>query len=332
MNHPPYTILTDVWGIGEILDAEKVTQGVLSTNWFVTGETGRYFLKRYRFDDAERIAEIHATKQHFASAGIPIILPRATNEGRTFYSDEHGYFALFPFVDARQIAYTELSTEAITSMGTMLARLHLAGRGTPVVITKSTFRTWDTEDSRIETYIKKCAAITDPTPFDQLALKGLQRKQELIAQNPASFSSLGLSSDHLIHGDFLDHNLFFDSNDHISHVFDVEKTQYAPRAYEVVRTVLLSVLHEDYSAQGIHRGRIFLDAYRAAHPLSDEEFRTALELYFLKLIRNIWIHKECYDLDNQRPQHFLPIEMERMEYLAEHRDELARKLTAGTES
>lgn len=329
MEHPPHATIASVWGTEPITHTEQVTQGVLSTNWILHTPTTRHFLKRYRFDDPVRIQEIHDAKHLFAAAGVPVILPLPTTQGTTFYEHAGWFFALFPFVTARSIDRTRLTETAIVSMAHMLARIHHVGKvGTTPTVTQKKMKMWGHEDDRMATYHQRLVAHPNPTPFDIRAREDLEIKQELLKQHDISFESLGLSFDHLIHGDFLDHNLFFDAHDQVSHVFDLEKACLAPRSYELIRTVLYSVLAEDYSSAGIARGAVFVRSYREQYPMSDDELRASLECIFLKSLRSYWIHKECYDLNNRRPEPFLETEMTRIQYLSDHRDELFAGLVA----
>ncbi len=55
--------------------SEKVTKGYLSENFILYEGTLRFFLKKYRFSDPQRVREVHSAKHYFAEGGIPVILP-----------------------------------------------------------------------------------------------------------------------------------------------------------------------------------------------------------------------------------------------------------------
>lgn len=311
-----------LYELSEIQTIEPIQTGVLSTNWKLTTSSGEFFLKQYRFPLEERIQEIHAVKHHYAQAGIPVILPIAHKEGGTYFAHEDSFFAVFPFIHAHTVERGNLSKTNIISMGETLARIYLAGRNFPVSVTTDTFRSWGSSTDKIDAYIAKIEAFPQKNDFDALALADLYQKKELIGRFPASFESLGLTSDHLSHGDYLEHNLFFTEDGAVSHVFDWEKTQYAPRAYELVRILMYTLLDLSFSEKSIQDARLFLSAYNSVYPVSNEELRAGIELFFLKILQNAWIQRECYDLGNMRPAQFLASDMQRISYLAEHRDEL----------
>lgn len=314
------------YGLERIELAELVQKGVLSQNWFLTAGSTRYFLKRYRFDDEARIREIHAAKQFFADNGIPIILPIATIGGATYISQDKRFYALFPHISGQHLYRDHLTDTATISMAQMLARLHLAGAKSTLVVGKDSFKAWDSNGPKAQAYIDRLAAIEHPSEFDVLAREDLEMKKVLIHANPAQYEDLDLAADHLIHGDYLDHNLFFDAEEKVSHVFDLEKSQYTPRSYEFVRCLLYSVFNESFDAERMRQARLYVDAYRSVYPISDKEFRNGMELFFLKSIRNVWIQKECYDLGNRRPEQFLAPDMARTRHLAEHRSDMIEAL------
>lgn len=320
--------LNEEYGLEAIGAVEPVLKGVLSQNWFLTVGSTNYFLKRYRFDNEERIQEIHAAKQYFLDRGIPVIAPLPTRSGRTFVSVPSGFYALFPRLYERELSRGAFTENAVVSMGAMLGRIHLAGKDSRLSIKKDMFKSWDTSgfEEKAQAYIQKLSSVPNPTEFDRLALEDMQLKLSLIENDPTTYTSLDLASDHLIHGDYLDHNLFFNEQDEVSHVFDFEKSQYAPRGYELIRSMMYGVFAEDYSERQINLARVYIQSYRSEYPISDDEITRSMELFHLKSLRNIWIQKEYYELNNHRPAQFLEPDTMRITFLSTNRRALLEAL------
>jgi Ser/Thr protein kinase RdoA (MazF antagonist) len=189
---------------------EKVIKGSLSENYVLTDGQNKYFLKKYRFDNAERIEEIHTAKKYFSDGGIPVILPIQNKEKKTYFFYNSGYYSLFPFVFDRQLEHGELTEKAIISLGKMLGQIHLLGKQAKL-LNGEQFKIWDKKKSlekieAIKTEIEKKKTRSD---FDKMALENLMTKEDLIIKNHLEYSDVNLPSDHLIHGDYLDHNVFF---------------------------------------------------------------------------------------------------------------------------
>ncbi len=316
-----------VYGLSEIVQAIPVEKGVLSANWVLHTGDSKLFLKRYRFEDESRIREIHAAKHFFADAGIPIILPKSTLDGKTYMAHEGRWFALFPFIAERELERQNLSDTAVASMGSMLARIHKAGATSTVPIEKN-FNYWDSKSfsSKAEALLAHIEAVEFRTEFDEMALRDLYEKLELAQANTVVHTDFVLPPDHLLHGDYLNHNLFFSEQYSVSHVFDLEKCLYGPRAYELVRSFLYSIADGDWNNEIARRIRIYIKAYRDVYAISNKEIANGLELYYVKSLHNVWIQHEHYVLGNTRPDQFLAPDMARTAHLSIHRQDVLSEI------
>ena len=201
--------IKNTYNLSEILSSEKVNKGFLSENYKISTEKGDFFLKKYRFNDRKKIQEIHSAKRYFSEGGVPVIMPINTLSGETFLKYEDSYLALFPFVSGLQPERGDLSDKMIVSLGRMLGQIHLLGRESTLKI-EGVFSGWGKEDAlQIAQSIEdKLEQVEDKNDFDKLAQKVVTLKKELINKNNVNFSDLGLENDHLIHGDYLDQNVF----------------------------------------------------------------------------------------------------------------------------
>jgi homoserine kinase type II len=302
---------------------EKVERGFLTENHVLVSGGAKYFLKKYSYPKEEKIKEIHLAKQFFADKGIPIILPMTHKNGSTFFLFEGVYFALFPFVAGRHIESEELSEKAIVSLGRMLAKIHLAGKDSSLPIT-SRIGTWDKDSfiKKAEVLIEAIEQNKEPSSFDELALRNMTMKKSLIESNTATAESLGLPNDHLIHGDYHEQNVFFTEDDEISDVFDLEKVAYAPRTFEVVRSLMYIFWEDDFTAENIEKGKIYLRAYAERYPISKEELKQGLRLYYLRQLHGFWVETEHYLNHNYRVDQFLESGHNIIKYLSENIDGL----------
>lgn len=306
---------------------EKVERGFLTENHVLVSGDSKYFLKKYSYSKEEKIKEIHLAKEFFASNGIPVILPIQNKSNLTYFLFEGVYFALFPFVPGRHIDKKELSDTAIKSLGKTLAKIHLAGRDTSLNI-QSRFSSWD-KDQFIKKAVDLIAIIEQGntgSEFDNIALKNLKMKKELIESNSISFESLKLQNDHLIHGDYHEQNVFFAENDEVSNVFDLEKVTYAPRTFEVVRSLMFIFWGNDFTQENIEKGKRYLQAYNEMYPISIEELKAGLRLNYLRQLHGFWVETEHYLKQNYRVDQFLQSGYESIKYLSENIDRLEEEV------
>lgn len=205
------SFITARYGLAPNPQVTPVQAGYLSENCKLTTATGSYFLKQYRFTSYERVAAAHAAKHFFHAAGIPVILPLATHDGETICTSEGRYYSLFPWVAGRQLRRGNLSTTAVRSAATMLARLHRAGYAVHLPHVRVNFKPPNV--AAFQSSARQILAQINAQPvlseFDLLAQQTLQLKLALAATTPIDFNALALTSDHLLHGDYHDSNLFF---------------------------------------------------------------------------------------------------------------------------
>jgi Ser/Thr protein kinase RdoA (MazF antagonist) len=287
----------------------------------------KYFLKRYRFDSEEKIVQIHSVKNYFSERGIPVIVPIQTNTGETFFSFEGFFFALFPYVVAREIVSKDLSDEAIISLGQTLARIHLAGKDA-VLPDIERFQGWNKE--KLLQKSSELMAIIDTldtrTEFDQQALIDLKLRSSIIESNTHTFEDFELPADHLIHGDYHGGNVFFDEHDHISHVFDFEKSLVAPRTFELFRSTVFLFFGTTFDTETIRKARLYVQSYLYVYPASEEELRKGFNVFYLRFVHGFWVEGEHYLKGNTRVDQFLVQDCGRVRYLSEHGEELITRL------
>jgi homoserine kinase type II len=314
----------------QVYSPEKVAKGFLSENHVLTdrsNKANKYFLKKYRFDNKEKIEEIHAAKKYFAQGGIPVILPILNNENATYFFFEEGYFALFPFIDGRHIDRDNLTETAAISLGETLAKIHLLGKESTLPM-KDYFKGWNKE--KFIAKADELAALihekSELDEFDTNALKSIEMRKSLIEANTFTFEDLHIPSDCLIHGDYHDANIFFDTEDNVEYVFDFEKVQYAPRVYELIRSLMYMFFDSAFSMQHLELGKLYIESYSTMYPISKEELRAGLKLFYLRQVHGFWVEGEHYINHNYRVDQFLISGYNSVKYLTEHFDELEKAL------
>ena len=311
----------------QIHSTDKVEKGFLSENYILTDISKKYFLKRYRFNIEEKIIEIHTAKQYFADGGIPVILPILNNEQKTYFYFEGGYFALFPFIDGSHIERDSLTETATISLGEMLGKIHLRGKESTLP-RKDVFTGWDKEKliARADQLIAIINEKEELNEFDRNALEGVNFRKKLIESNTAVFEDLGIPSNCLIHGDYHDTNIFFDDSGNVEYVFDFEKVTYAPRVFELVRSMIFMFFDGTMEKQKIALARLYIESYSKIYPISKEELQAGFKLFYLRQLHGFWVETEHYINKNYRVDHFLSSGYKSAKYLSENLDELVEKL------
>ena len=314
------------YGLPAFQAATPIEAGYLSQNWALETSGGTYFLKAYRFDDRTQVEVAHAARLHFHQAGIPTIVPFTTHAGQPIYTHDDHHYSLFPFVTARQLRRGALSITAIASIGTLLARLHRAGHG--VQLPQLRARVLRDQRAAFQIQATELLALIarqpEQTSFDALAEQTLRRQLTLVDQTAMDYTKLGLVSDHLLHGDYHDSNLFFDEQERVCYLFDWEKAEIGARESELVRALLFTCFSNPHNFRGtftpqnFDQGKAFLHAYQSTYPVNPERLADAIVARYWGSLCSLWVATEHYLNHNQRVDPFLEANLAEINYFADN--------------
>ncbi len=318
--------IANLYDIPEIKNTEKVKRGFLSENYKLSTNANNYFLKKYRFDNEKKIKDIHLSKKYFSDNGIPVIMPIKTKTGVTYFKQGSSYFTLFQFISKLQPDLGYLNDEMITSMGKMLGKMHLIGKNCSLKLT-NTFDTQNNDETLkiANILIDKILQLKTKTNFDKLALKTIIFKKKLIEKNNIEYKDLHLINDHLIHGDYLDSNIFFGNNNEVKYIFDFEKIKYAPKTHELFRSVIYSFL-TDFNKISIEKIKLYIKSYLEICPIDKKELKNGFIAHYTESMHNFWVEKEHYLKGNNRVDLFLEPNYKRLKFTSENLETLIQEL------
>lgn len=327
-------LLTTHYSLPALCTITPVTAGYLSRNWIVTTATQQYFLKQYRFQEIARVQAAHTSLLHFHGCGIPTVVPVKTQQSQTICEHRGRFYALFPYVAGRTLQRGALSKRAVQSVGAMLAQLHLAGKNCypPHVRQRLLQNERHAFRARAATILALIAQQERQTAFDRLAQQTLERQLALVARTEMDYASLTLRSDHLLHGDYHDGNLFFDEQDQVRSLFDWEKTEVAPREVELIRALLFTCFSNPHNYCGTFEGHnfelgaAFLTAYHSHYTVKQKALENALKARYWGSLCSLWVPTEHYLHQNQRVDLFLEAQLTEINYFAAHLESFAQWL------
>jgi len=323
--------ISDSYGIEGLSIHSKDNLGILSENHVLISNDGtKYFLKKYRFENVKKVELIHQVKQFFYSKGIPVILPIKTKVGSTFYTFEGGTYALFPFVEGVVIGKGELKTPNSKSMGGILAKVHLAGKGhsIPGVEVENIGRDKNEFLVKVENILDIISDKTCKDSYDEQAEYILNKRIDTVSRLSGSEYTAQLVNDHLLHGDYHNYNVFFDKEGEVTEVFDWEKSKIGPRGWELARSIDLCCFDTGYETQHFDVAKAFLKAYALIYPISKDEFATGFGYYNYTQIFSNWIESEHYLNNNHKPDAFMERNIKRFDYFSDCLDEVISELSS----
>lgn len=336
MNDQIRQLVTKHYKVAPVSVVSPVEAGFLSHNFIIETTEQKFFFKQYRFSDLSRIQGIHRAKFFFADAGVPVILPIQNKHGETILQSGEQFFTLFPFVAGHQFKRGHLSQVALGAMARMQAQIHRAGANIHLhdVQTVSMRKSYQEFVEMAQLLLSKIPKENE-TAFDVSAREALRLKIRLAEQNRSAIEDIDMASDHLVHGDYQDGNVFFDQHDTLSHVFDWERTRVAPRSFNLGRAIEMVCFGQadtyvpNYSSENFQQARHYLAAYHDVYPVSQREFREAARVRYLHEMISLWVETAHYLETNDRVDVFLESDCEVLRYHTNNFDEYVERICQG---
>lgn len=126
--------------LGQLRGFAGISGGVENTNYFVTTTGGEYVLTLFEHHAPAELGYFLALMQHWANAGIPVACPQQRHDGSLLATLNGKPAALIARLPGAHVENP--STDHCTTIGAMLARMHLSGRGFPLYRTPDRGHDW----------------------------------------------------------------------------------------------------------------------------------------------------------------------------------------------
>ncbi len=243
------------YGLGELLAAKGIAEGVENSNYLIETESGRFILTLYekRVSPAD-LPFFITLMRHLAAQGLACPQPVPTAEGEVLRRLAGRPAALFTFLEG--LSPRQVKDWHCSALGDTLAELHHATAGFPQQ------RPNDLSLAGWRKLIADCGAGADKVS------QNLCQELEEAYRSVAAGWPKGLPSG-VIHADLFPDNVFFRS-DRLSGVIDF---YFACNDFYVYD---LAVCLNAWCFDGAHsyvpeRGRLMIEAYQAKRPLSAAE-------------------------------------------------------------
>jgi Ser/Thr protein kinase RdoA (MazF antagonist) len=307
----------------DVVSFEKIDKGFASENYKVTTADGTFFLKKHRGSGAKRIDSIEQAEQCFANGGIPVVLPIKNKNAKLHSVVDGSIYVLYPFVSGKQYVSGNIPLEMASKMGSMLAQAHLVTvDGFTGAYNEDLNFSLRPKDDALSRMDKIISSIPKKTEFDEIAIRGLKLKKTLLQNAAATIESIDSAPRTICLGDYYPDNVFFDQDNNIAHIFDLDMAGPGPRIIELVRSALLTCCWYVYIPENIQKAKAFVYEYYKMYPFNEQELRDALEFYFLKAIRSTWREKLHYSENDFRSDADYKLALGEIEYLDKNRQSL----------
>ncbi len=319
------------FSIVDIIRIQHVELGYLTDNFVVyTAKNQKYFLKCQRHETARILPFIEETELFFAKNAIPVICPLQTKLGNAHFIHEVKTYTLYPFVLGTHIPRDELTKVHIQHFAQNLAHMHMLSKNGYPLITSFPIQDFWSKEKTLQG-IKKIREILaqkkSQDDFDRLTEESFSLKEKCIEQYAVVYSDTALMNDALLHGDYHDYNIFFNSAGYVQHIFDFEKACWGSRMFEINKAMRISCFRFPFEEASYEKCMIFLRAYDEIYPVDiDELIRACYERHYYSF-HSLWFENEHYILKNTRTDSLMPIELAKLKYFSQNIETFVRRIS-----
>ena len=223
------------------------------------------------------------------------------------------------------------------SIARNLALMHKLSEKSKPKLSKERINEWDpkkvlSKEARedFRNYVAKVTEVINKKKvknnFDRLTLDILKLKASIEGSFPKNIKITGLGKEHAVHGDYHAQNLFFNKNDQVTHIFDLEKTETRPRSTELVRSMFIICFNSYFTTKQFKLAQIYLKAYKDVYPISHSEIESSIRFMFYKHTLKKKKKKGHYLNDYKRADILLPGEYRFTKYLSKNLETLIKRL------
>jgi len=291
-------LIAHLWDLGAVEALCPLGGGSINGAFRVKAERGEFHLRAYRSLDQARAEREHAAIALAVQVGLPTPAPLPTRAGETVAASESGLLALFPVAPGEAVPRSALTTAHAAALGTFLAGVHdRLPSEVPFEVPVLRIRGAKWAIDRLERIEAILLALPAPDEVDGWALRRTQQRLAHLRTSPLPEHAPTFPA-RFLHGDYHEGNVFFVGEGPTA-LIDWEQTRLAPRAWEIVRCLSLSLRLKP----GLCRA--FLEGYRARLPLPSAELTDGAAFYSALQEQDVWTYESVYVEGHPGPRRFI---------------------------
>ncbi len=320
------------FGLGPVLAAREIAEGLMNRNWAVRADGGQVFVKQVLDVDRAQAARQHEATRAMAVDGLPVAAPLAMPDGGTLLELDGGLYAVYPWVRGEHVPGIALTGAQAAELGATLARIHQALAGVMDPAEKA-MRMPVTDPATARAAIDKYAAIiagkAARDDFDEYASGQLAERRALLEAVWQDMPDAGAwwEPSGWTHGDFHDLNVLWRDGT-VAGVVDFDRLAPRPYAFELVRSATLTFCYGDRRGLAADLVGAFAAGYRAVMPLADEQVAFAAERLWWERACDLWQLKRHYVAGDGSCDHLFMSASALLWWWTGHREQLAGSLTS----
>lgn len=304
--------------------------GLSASNYIIEADGELLVLKKYRSAAEDVAARIEAITTFLYRHGVPVAMPFRTRADNYHFAHNSALFAVYPKINGQVLHEPSLSPEALQSAATALAQFHIGGQGCKLHLPKTTERivpkTEVTTKAKVLRQRVKVQSLGGE--IDELTEKLLVTKLALLAKLlPPEEIARYFSGHDLVHGDFYNENLLFNTNGEVVCLLDFEEVHFGHRVEDVLNFIHLACCNSGYKKENMDKARNFLKAYTSISSLSRQDILYGTHFSLYRFVTSFFLENELYAKQELFLAQFLQRDLEKFTFFLTHLEEFVRGLS-----
>ena len=292
--------------MGELLSLRGIEGGIENTNYFLTCDKGEYVLTLFERLGAEQLPFYLHLMKHLAHAGIPVPDPQADSHGEILHQVAGKPAALATKLRGK----SQLAPQAAhcAAVGSMLARMHLAGRD------------YDRQQPNLRALPWWNETVPVVLPHIGAAQAALLQSELAYQNHVAASSAYAALPCGPIHADLFRDNVMFEGEE-LTGCFDFYFAGVDTWLFDLAVALNDWCIDLPTGRHDEQRAAALLAAYQAVRPLTGAErellpamLRAGALRFWISRLWDFYLPREASMLKPHDPTHFERVLQERVQH------------------
>lgn len=300
MNNNFLHFLSKQFNLSQIISLTPITKGYSSQNFQITTADGnKYFLKKYDHEIKD-FDPIEHVESFFFQGGFPVIRPLISKTGSKYIKYGSYIYSVYPFIDAQFIQSKHLTDQHAFNLGCFLAKMHKYSEDNrnshSYYIEKLKSHKLVDKNDILKIYYHVLRLLEKKSNRDELDDKVyslLPQKVEYIKNHKPQKLDLEDEKIILLHGDFNNENVFFDTSSNIIDVFDFDRVFVGYALYELISSLII-IFFDDFEEKNFDKASKFLDGYKSIKHINQRFFKRTIQYFIDELFYTSLFEEEKY--------------------------------------
>lgn len=301
--------------------------GLSTINLKVELDARVFVLKQFRSTNEEDVVRFEEVADLLNANALPVALPIVDRWRARHFELDGRYHALFPFVEGMTLHEPSLTEASLSSAAVHLARLHRIEVPAGLRLARRRDRPGLAVPApeRAASVLERARTSPLPEPVLDLLRRVIEAKVALLAAGPRA-SLKASTAEHLVHGDFHNENILFDSTGNVVAILDFEETHLGHRARDVFTFVNFACCNTGFSDDNLTKAKYFLESYDSSHLLTEREIEAGAADLVRDICGRFFLEEELLRTGHAELIGYLERDLRKIDYFERHAGDLTTAL------